>query len=233
MFYPALGLAGEVGEIANKIKKILRGDSKLEDRLNDLRAEAGDVLWYVAALATDLGFPMKGNVTDTGVAYALKDSNLDRLDIYSTVLRMNAHSGAISLLADDYRFSMADRLRIEMGKLLGIFLAYFSHFIVLLNTTFEDVAKANIQKLFKRRDEGLIKGDGDNRTSRPPYRIQNRYQDGGWEEANLYFKNLADAISKAEKCSSDSIAWGMVRIVDADDKILHTYGAGETSRKVS
>jgi NTP pyrophosphatase (non-canonical NTP hydrolase) len=55
--YPTLGLTGEAGEIANKVKKIERDDKgflslKTRDQLID---ELGDVLWYIAALATELG----------------------------------------------------------------------------------------------------------------------------------------------------------------------------------
>lgn len=56
LIYPTLGLAGEAGEIANKVKKILRDNSgELEENVRqDLICELGDVLWYIAALATDL-----------------------------------------------------------------------------------------------------------------------------------------------------------------------------------
>lgn len=56
VIYPTLGLAGEAGEIANKVKKILRDNAGVmkEDVRQNLISELGDVLWYIAALATDL-----------------------------------------------------------------------------------------------------------------------------------------------------------------------------------
>lgn len=58
--YPALGLAGEAGEIANKVKKIIRDTNNIitEEKRKELKAEIGDVCWYIAALATDLGLSL-------------------------------------------------------------------------------------------------------------------------------------------------------------------------------
>lgn len=55
--YPALGLAGETGEICEKIKKVIRDDGGVlsDERRQLLAKELGDVLWYVSTLATELG----------------------------------------------------------------------------------------------------------------------------------------------------------------------------------
>jgi len=59
-YYPGLGLAGEAGEIANKIKKIMRDkDGKIDDETrDDIKKELGDVLWYIAMLAVEFKLDM-------------------------------------------------------------------------------------------------------------------------------------------------------------------------------
>lgn len=60
--YPTLGLCGETGEIAEKVKKILRDrngvlDAKVRE---ELKKELGDVLWYLAQLSTELDLDLSG-----------------------------------------------------------------------------------------------------------------------------------------------------------------------------
>lgn len=59
--YPTLGLCGEAGEVADKVKKVLRDRGGVfDDAVREgLKAELGDVLWYVAQLATELGFDLE------------------------------------------------------------------------------------------------------------------------------------------------------------------------------
>lgn len=58
--YTALGLGGEAGEVQNQAKKIIRDDAMLvtAERREKMADELGDVLWYVATLAYELGFTL-------------------------------------------------------------------------------------------------------------------------------------------------------------------------------
>jgi NTP pyrophosphatase (non-canonical NTP hydrolase) len=66
-----LGINGEAGEVAEKVKKIIRdknGKMTKQDK-EELAKEIGDVLWYLAVFAHDLGFSLDG----------IAKQNLDKL----------------------------------------------------------------------------------------------------------------------------------------------------------
>jgi len=54
MIYTALGLCGETGEVAEKIKKYIRDGEDYHTLRSHLMGELGDVLWYVANLAFEM-----------------------------------------------------------------------------------------------------------------------------------------------------------------------------------
>ena len=60
IIYPTLGLTGEAGEVANKVKKIIRdGSNKNDDNLvSEIKSEIGDCLWYIAVLASDFNIKL-------------------------------------------------------------------------------------------------------------------------------------------------------------------------------
>ena len=56
MIYPLLGLVGEVGEFCNKYKKVIRDGTPFSKE--DAQSELGDILWYVANVASDFGLSL-------------------------------------------------------------------------------------------------------------------------------------------------------------------------------
>ncbi|RIH88001.1 nucleoside triphosphate pyrophosphohydrolase family protein [Calidithermus roseus] len=69
--YPTLGLANEAGEVAGKVKKLFRdkGGQIGEIDREALKQELGDVLWYLAQIATELGLSLQ----------EIAEANLDKL----------------------------------------------------------------------------------------------------------------------------------------------------------
>lgn len=71
LLYLGLGLAGESGEVCEKVKKLIRGDYELDDKFKlSLKYELGDVLYYIARIADEVGI----SLTDIAV------SNQDKLE---------------------------------------------------------------------------------------------------------------------------------------------------------
>lgn len=70
--YPTLGLGNEAGEVQGKVKKVLRDKDGVfdEESKKAIADELGDVLWYLAALADDLGWGLD----------AIAQLNLTKLD---------------------------------------------------------------------------------------------------------------------------------------------------------
>ncbi len=59
--YPTLGLCGEAGEVAEKVKKIERDQGGIwsNDNQKDIMKELGDVIWYVANVASEFGLELE------------------------------------------------------------------------------------------------------------------------------------------------------------------------------
>ena len=59
--YPTLGLVGEAGEVADKVKKILRDKKGVfdKDSKDEIKLELGDVLWYISQLSSELGYELE------------------------------------------------------------------------------------------------------------------------------------------------------------------------------
>ena len=84
--YPTLGLVGEAGEVAEKVKKVLRDKNGIFDieSKEAIKKELGDVLWYLANLCSEFNF----SLNDVAML------NLEKLEL-------RASSGKISGSGDD------------------------------------------------------------------------------------------------------------------------------------
>ena len=60
LIYTALGLTGESGEVAEKVKKMIRDGTELNIvKKGEIALELGDVLWYIANLAHEIGVSLE------------------------------------------------------------------------------------------------------------------------------------------------------------------------------
>lgn len=61
IIYPTLGLTGEAGEVSDKVKKVLRDNEGIfsEERKKEIAKELGDVAWYLAVCANDIGYSLE------------------------------------------------------------------------------------------------------------------------------------------------------------------------------
>lgn len=61
IIYPALGITGEAGECSDKVKKVIRDNNGefTDDKKREIAKEIGDVLWYCATLAHDIGYTLE------------------------------------------------------------------------------------------------------------------------------------------------------------------------------
>lgn len=79
LLYPTLGLCGEAGEVAEKIKKMVRDDDGIlsDERRAALSKELGDVLWYLAQLATEADLDL-AEVAEANIAklFSRQDRNV-------------------------------------------------------------------------------------------------------------------------------------------------------------
>lgn len=78
--YPVLGLCGESGEVAEKFKKLIRDHNSTlsEEYKAEIKKELGDIVWYIAQIATELGISFE-DIAQTNIEKIM--SRLERSQI--------------------------------------------------------------------------------------------------------------------------------------------------------
>lgn len=174
---PAFGIAGECGEL---VEKIQYGGSH-----DELTKETGDVLWYLVNVLEDIDWSFIDCVKYHAEALALETTAsfegtfLSYQAIINQIIENDCspRKDAISHLAI-YSGKIAEiakkALRDNGGiipegkkKVVGKYVVLILDILCDIATTYglnmSDVAQANIDKLFDRRDRGVLGGSGDNR----------------------------------------------------------------------
>lgn len=78
--YTTLGLTGESGEVAEKIKKVIRDKNGIVDESTkeEIKKELGDVLWYLSQLATELNLSLD-NIADENLKKLFSRMERDKI----------------------------------------------------------------------------------------------------------------------------------------------------------
>ena len=66
--FPSIGLSGELGEVMEKLKKIIRDDNGIitDEKKTELKREIGDILWYLSILSHELGLSLQ-EIAETNI----------------------------------------------------------------------------------------------------------------------------------------------------------------------
>jgi len=167
MLYPALGIVGECGEVAEKTKKLIR-DADWEmtpDRIAAITKELGDCCWYAANICcdTDLDLEMMYKMRGHSILQQIRGLPFPRL-----ALHMNRHATAVATSLEQWYYQHDCRV-CERGHHTDI-PNHLSHIMTCIEEiarrcgfTLEEIYVANIENLAGRKQRGTLKGDGDNR----------------------------------------------------------------------
>ena len=177
--YPVLGLNGETGEVAEKVKKFVRDlNFKMTPEWKSLlKKELGDVFWYLSETARQAGFMledisnMNHNFNTSNIAiYHKKVCNRMVYPVLGhglilPALGMNKAAGDIADIIIEYGFisEIENRMRIKIKGHLRDLLLYLIECSNQLGFTLDEIAQGNIKKLRERVENGTLKGNGDNR----------------------------------------------------------------------
>jgi len=166
--YPTLGLIGETGETAEKIKKAIRDDGgKFTDqRKQDVIKELGDCCWYIANLCCDFGVDLSTCVAKKNPA---KMIFLPQLELARICFRMSVAASQIAFHVEQLKYDETF-VNVEQTKHASFLfhnissLMYFIEEIAKrMDSNLEEVLRSNIVKLMNRKQSGTLQGDGDNR----------------------------------------------------------------------
>ena len=179
-FYDALrhvglGLTGEIGEISEKIKKAYRDEGGMltDEKQRALRAECGDVLWYLTRATVEHGLTLTEVLQADEPSDYFSNANfnwykdpevgemrtvLDWASYYASGMAEwnGAYAGEVR------RFNyLNDTSTVQYN--LSCVAHNLNLLLVTLGSSLDEAAQSNHDKLFSRKERGVISGSGDTR----------------------------------------------------------------------
>lgn len=173
--YVGLGLTGEIGEISEKIKKAYRDEGGMltDEKQRALRAECGDVLWYITRAGVEHGMGLVEILQADGPDNYFSNANfnwykdheigemrtvLDWASYYASGMAEwnGAYAGEVR------RFNyLNDTSTVQYN--LSCIAHNLNLLLVTLGSSLDEAAQSNHDKLFSRKERGVISGSGDTR----------------------------------------------------------------------
>jgi NTP pyrophosphatase (non-canonical NTP hydrolase) len=167
ILYPTLGLVGECGEVAGKMKKLIRDDKWImkPDRMTAIIKELGDCCWYLANICCDTNLELNTIYEKINSSVAYK---INRLSILRQVLHMNRHANIIAEFLENWHYDHQCNLN-KTNNFKNLPIHIYNVLICIeeiaynCHSNLREVYTLNIEKLTKRKQDGTLTGDGDNR----------------------------------------------------------------------
>lgn len=166
--YPQLGIIGEAGEVADKVKKVIRDHSALmdidphewtEEIKRGIALELGDVCWYTAIIANTEELDINQIEAET---QTFNSNNHQSINIVDCTLLLARSVNRLSYLfgitshTEEFKYSM-------LWNAIEVFSIAQAIAVKLGYNTLQDVWQMNLDKLKSRQQRGKIAGSGDNR----------------------------------------------------------------------
>lgn len=174
--YVGLGLTGEIGEISEKIKKAYRDEGGMltDEKQRALRAECGDVLWYLTRAGVEHGISLVEILQADEPGDCFSNANFNWYEEgaieedMTTVLDWAAYyTGGMAEWNGVYSGNVRSFSYLNSKGPATYYLSCIAHnlnqLLVVLGSSLDEAAQSNHDKLFSRKERGVISGSGDTR----------------------------------------------------------------------
>ena len=184
LMYCALGIAGEVAELTAIIDRVNNHFVPAKDVIDDIIKEAGDVYWYIANLSLDLAIPSEKFDQSCDIQYgSFMEHAFDTVGTISEIIKKIFRDCPANGPFESSRMCDLKKAIIDLFHLVKFEVYCIKELIITkelsnkdaeqyrntINITTEmkkvslEIMATNIEKLFSRKERGVLLGNGDNR----------------------------------------------------------------------